>query len=293
MELALLNQDLHRSLHGSIVKEDTMATNIWETNWIEYSDTPRKLYDTLDRVQANTIHKQDDAELYKVLDEYSYGYSRLNSSANTLSIGTTNTTNPITLGNSTPGTYSGSFPFTITNTPINITSSTTNWATVNYDGRYATYAGTYTPLYTSKIIPPDYETMDTSSALKLKPGDKVKTSQGQGKVYAIDRDGTICVELESDTTILYEFDMEEIELIEAIKTDEAVEAEQTPHQGSNYYRGLKDGRSGSQPNSGELEYYKGYLAGSYELMNGICGICLGSGKVNTLTGTYVCECVIK
>lgn len=47
----------------------------------------------------------------------------------------------------------------------------------------------------------------------IRKDDRVSTPQGPGKVYSIDIDGIVCVELDSDkdSNILYEFEKKEVE----------------------------------------------------------------------------------
>jgi hypothetical protein len=48
----------------------------------------------------------------------------------------------------------------------------------------------------------------------IKKDDQVKTAQGMGKIWCIDKDGTICVALDSgDNSILHEFDRNEVEKV--------------------------------------------------------------------------------
>ncbi len=48
-------------------------------------------------------------------------------------------------------------------------------------------------------------------------GDKVSTAEGEGEVWFIDEDDTICVELDKDAGVCYEFDRNEITKIGAKK----------------------------------------------------------------------------
>lgn len=54
--------------------------------------------------------------------------------------------------------------------------------------------------------------------LDLKKGDKVKTANGCGIIYSIDN--VICVELDDDKIALFEFDRNEVALINDTKVDE-------------------------------------------------------------------------
>ncbi len=46
-----------------------------------------------------------------------------------------------------------------------------------------------------------------------KKDDRVQTPEGPGSVWSVDRDGTVCVELDKDSNILYEFEKKEIKKI--------------------------------------------------------------------------------
>lgn len=46
-----------------------------------------------------------------------------------------------------------------------------------------------------------------------KKNDRVNTPNGPGNVWSVDRDGTVCVELDSDPTILHEFEKKELKKI--------------------------------------------------------------------------------
>lgn len=46
-----------------------------------------------------------------------------------------------------------------------------------------------------------------------KKDDRVNTPEGPGNVWSVDRDGTVCVELDSDPSILHEFEKKELKKI--------------------------------------------------------------------------------
>jgi hypothetical protein len=54
---------------------------------------------------------------------------------------------------------------------------------------------------------------DNKCVIKFIVGDKVKTSHGIGMVYKLD-DNVVCVQLEHDPEVIYEFNMDEIEKYE-------------------------------------------------------------------------------
>lgn len=46
-----------------------------------------------------------------------------------------------------------------------------------------------------------------------KKEDRVQTPEGPGNVWSVDRDGTVCVELDKDPSVLYEFEKKELKKI--------------------------------------------------------------------------------
>jgi len=57
----------------------------------------------------------------------------------------------------------------------------------------------------AKIKKPRYPT--------YKKNDRVNTPSGQGSIWSVDKDGTVCVELDNDPSVLHEFEKKEIKKI--------------------------------------------------------------------------------
>jgi hypothetical protein len=60
---------------------------------------------------------------------------------------------------------------------------------------------------------PKQEKVKRTRSPSIKKDDRVNTPKGPGNVWGIDRDGTVCVELDNDPGLLHEFEKKELKKV--------------------------------------------------------------------------------